>query len=107
MALKARLADAQDAAAIAVIYNQGIEDRQATFETQPRTADTVAELLRARTDRYPAVVVEDHRNVLGFAWTSEYRPRAVYRGVAGFGIYVTPSAPGQRGGRLGLGQLIN
>ena len=51
MALKARLADAQDAAAIAVIYNQGIEDRQATFETQPRTADAVAELLRARTDR--------------------------------------------------------
>jgi len=107
MALKARLADAQDAAAIAVIYNQGIEDRQATFETQPRTADAVAELLRARTDRYPAVVVEDHRNVLGFAWTSEYRPRAAYSGVAEFAIYVTPSARGQGVGRLALGELIN
>ncbi|TMC64913.1 MAG: GNAT family N-acetyltransferase, partial [Chloroflexota bacterium] len=107
MALKARLADAQDAAAIAVIYNQGIEDRQATFETQPRTADAVAELLRARTDRYPAVVVEDHRGVLGFAWTSEYRPRAAYAGVAEFAIYVTPSARGQGVGRLALGELIN
>jgi phosphinothricin acetyltransferase len=107
MALKARLADAQDAPAIAVIYNQGIEDRQATFETQPRTAEAVAELLRARTDRYPAVVVEDHRNVLGFAWTSEYRPRAAYAGVAEFAIYVIPPARGQGVGRLALGELVN
>ena len=107
MALKARLADDQDAPAIAVIYNQGIEGRQATFETQPRTADAVTELLRARMDRYPAVVVEDHRNVLGFAWTSEYRPRAAYDGVAEFAIYVTPPARGQGVGRLALGELIN
>jgi len=107
VALKARLADDQDAPAIAVIYNQGIEGRQATFETQPRTADAVAELLRVRTDRYPAVVVEDNRNVLGFAWTSEYRPRAAYSGVAEFAIYVTPPARGQGVGRLALGELIN
>jgi phosphinothricin acetyltransferase len=67
----------------------------------------VAELLRVRTDRYPAVVVEDNRNVLGFAWTSEYRPRAAYAGVAEFAIYVTPSARGQGVGRLALGELIN
>jgi phosphinothricin acetyltransferase len=42
IALKARLADARDAPAIAEIYNQGIEDRQATFETEPRTADVYA-----------------------------------------------------------------
>jgi phosphinothricin acetyltransferase len=106
IALKARLADARDAPAIAEIYNEGIEDRQATFETEPRTADGVAALLRARTDRYPAVVVEDDQRVLGFAWTSEYRPRAVYAGVAEFTIYVARAARGQGAGRLALGALI-
>ncbi len=36
-ALKTRLATTADAAAIAAIYNEGIADRIATFETEPRT----------------------------------------------------------------------
>ena len=106
LALTARLADARDAPAIAEIYNQGIEDRQATFETEPRTAEAVADLLRARSDRYPAVVVQSDGRVLGFAWTSEYRPRAAYRGIAEFAVYVARSARGQGAGRLALGALI-
>jgi len=105
--LKARLAELRDAPAIAEIYNQGIEDRTATFETEPRTAEAVGELLATRAERYPAVVVEDGYRVVGFAWTSEYRPRAAYTGVAEFAIYVTPPARGQGVGRLALGELIN
>jgi hypothetical protein len=36
-----RLARREDAAAIAHIYNQGIEDRIATFETAPRTTEQI------------------------------------------------------------------
>ncbi len=36
---RVRPATAQDAAAIALIYNQGIEDRLATLETEPRTPE--------------------------------------------------------------------
>jgi phosphinothricin acetyltransferase len=106
MAQRARLADLRDAPAIAEIYNQGIEDRTATFETEPRTAEAVEALLRARTDRYPAVVVEDGTRVLGFAWTSEYRPRSAYAGVAEFTIYVARAARGQGVGRLALSALV-
>ncbi|MEA2636156.1 MAG: hypothetical protein QOH92_2923 [Chloroflexota bacterium] len=102
---KTRLAELRDAHAIAQIYNQGIEDRTATFETEPRTAEVVEGLLRARTDRYPAVVVEDGTRVLGFAWTSEYRPRSAYAGVAEFTIYVARAARGQGVGRLALSAL--
>ena len=35
---------AADAEAIAAIYNEGIEDRVATFETRLRTVDEIAEL---------------------------------------------------------------
>ncbi len=36
-----RLATPEDAAAIAVIYNQGIEDRVATFEIRLRTPQEI------------------------------------------------------------------
>jgi L-amino acid N-acyltransferase YncA len=103
---EARLAELRDAPAIAAIYNQGIEDRTATFETEPRTAEVVERVLRARTDRYPAVVVEDGSRFLGFAWTSEYRPRSAYAGVAEFAIYVARAARGQGVGRLALSALV-
>jgi phosphinothricin acetyltransferase len=104
--LKARLAELRDAPAIAEIYNQGIEDRTATFETEPRTPDAVGELLATRADRYPAVVVEDGNRVVGFAWTSEYRPRSAYAGVAEFTIYVARTARGLGVGRLALQALL-
>jgi len=104
--LNVRLAEVGDAPAIAEIYNQGIEDRTATFETEPRTAKAVEEVLARRTSRYPAVVVEDGNRVLGFAWTSEYRPRAAYAGVAEFTIYVARTARGQGVGRLALKALL-
>jgi L-amino acid N-acyltransferase YncA len=104
--LIARPAEARDAAAIAAIYNQGIEDRIATFETEPRTPEAVEKLLGSRADRYPAVVVEDGDGVLGFAWTAEYRPREAYAGVAEVSIYVARRARGRGVGRLALGTLI-
>jgi phosphinothricin acetyltransferase len=104
--LTARPAELRDAPAIAEIYNQGIEDRVATFETEPRTTEMVEELLGARVGRYPAVVVEDGSRVLGFAWVSEYRPRDAYAGVAEFSVYVARGARGQGVGRTAMEALI-
>ena len=53
--LRTRPASVSDAASIATIYNQGIEDRVATFETRPRTAGDIASWFGGR---YPVVVVE-------------------------------------------------
>src|SRR5207237_32722 len=85
----ARLATAADAAAIARIYNQGIADRVATFETDPRSADDIAGLIEARAARWPTVVVERDGVVIAWAGASEYRPRACYAGVAEFSVYVS------------------
>ena len=63
-------------------------------------------MLGGRAGRYPAVVVEDEHRVLGFAWSSEYRPREAYVGVAEFSIYVARDARGRGVGRLSLGALI-
>jgi L-amino acid N-acyltransferase YncA len=53
--LKTRTAKIADAAAIAEIYNQGIADRIATFETEPRSARDIAEWF---TGEHLAVVAE-------------------------------------------------
>ena len=91
-----RLATAADAASIASIYNEGIEDRVATFETRPRTASDIEAWFDGR---HPIVVTEDDGVVAGFASTSTYRPRDAYAGVAEFGVYVARSHRGQGIGR--------
>jgi L-amino acid N-acyltransferase YncA len=102
--MKARKATPDDAAAIADIYNPGIEDRCATFETRLRTAEDI----RAWFDGiHPAVVVEDAGEVIAFAATSTYRPRECYRGIAELSVYVARSARRRGAGRLALQALIN
>src|SRR5512142_2290300 len=67
-----RRATEGDAAAIALIYNQGIEDRVATFETEPRSAADVRRILEEHGSRLPTVVVERDGRVVAFAWVSSY-----------------------------------
>ena len=87
--MRSRTATPNDAAAIAAIYNQGIAERIATFETRPRSANDV----RAWFDgAHPIVVVEDGGQVIAFASTSTYRPRECYAGIAEFSVYVARDA---------------
>jgi L-amino acid N-acyltransferase YncA len=101
-----RSAEPADADAIAAIYNQGIADRGATFETTLRRAGDVAGWLDGQA-RYPVLVAshEDGR-VLGWAALSRYRERACYAGIAEFSIYLDRAARGRGIGRALLGALI-
>jgi L-amino acid N-acyltransferase YncA len=101
--LRARLAAREDAAAIALIYNQGIEDRVATFETQLRSASDVAAWFDGA---HPTVVVEAGGWIAAFASTSSYRPRACYTGIAEVSLYVERSCRGKGAGRLAMQAII-
>jgi len=102
----ARLAVAGDAAAIARIYNQGIEERVATFETEPRTVAQIAAQLADKGDRFPTVVVERDGVVVAWATAGPYRSRPAYAGVAEHSVYVARAARGSGAGRLALGALF-
>lgn len=78
----ARLAAPADAAAIAEIYNQGIEERIATFETEPRSAEQMEAQLAEKGDAHPAVVVERDGKVVAWASAGPYRGRGAYAGAA-------------------------
>ena len=106
MSIAIREAGEQDAAAIAAIYNQGIEDRGATFETEPRSAGDIAKKLAGR-ERYPLLVIAEDAVVIGWAGLSSYRPRECYAGIAEFSIYLDRSARGRGLGRRLLTALID
>lgn len=97
-----RLATADDAAAIARIYNEGIDDRIATFETEHRSAEQIAATLRARGDRYPSVVLERDGEVIAWAGAGPYRERPAYAGVAEHSVYVARAVRGRGAGRATL-----
>ncbi|MGE3539490.1 MAG: arsinothricin resistance N-acetyltransferase ArsN1 family A [Candidatus Tectimicrobiota bacterium] len=100
-----RLARAADAAAIALIYNQGIEERIATFETEPRTPEQIVAQLTAKGDTYPTIVVERAGEVVAWASASAYRSRPCYAGVAEHSVYVARQARGTGAGRAALEHL--
>jgi phosphinothricin acetyltransferase len=104
--MRTRPATSDDAAAIARIWNEGIEDRVATFETEPRRADEIARWIREKAVRYPTVVVEDEGGVIAWAAASQYRPRECYDGVGEFSVYVARDARGRGAGRVAMVALI-
>jgi phosphinothricin acetyltransferase len=102
---RTRLATATDAGAIAAIYNEGIADRIATFETEPRTEAEIARQLVDKGDRFPTVVVERGGRVVAWAGAGAYRNRPAYAGVAEHSVYVARSARGTGAGRAALEAL--
>ena len=98
-----RAATRADAPAIAAIYNEGIADRTATFETRPRTALEVEAWIDGV---HPVVVVERDGDVAGFASTSTYRPRDCYAGVAEFAVYVARDRRHRGVGREAMDALV-
>jgi L-amino acid N-acyltransferase YncA len=107
-AYQLRPATDADAAAISEIYNQGIDDRLATLETERRTPDERRQWLNARTPRHPVIVAEDGARVI-IAWGSlnPFNPRDAYRHVADFSIYVERAHRGKGVGRRLLARLID
>jgi len=102
--MRTRRANPADAAAIARIYNEGIEERIATFETRPRSA---ADVEKWFDGVHPVVVVEDDGEVLAFASTSIYRPRECYGGIADFSVYAARAARGRGAGRAAMVALMD
>ena len=97
--LRVRRASYQDAESIATIYNQGIADRVATFETAERSVEERLHWLTDRDPRYGVFVAEDQdRHVVGWLALNPFSSRAVYEGIADVSIYVARKLRGQGAG---------
>jgi phosphinothricin acetyltransferase len=103
--LKTRGATLADAAAIAAIYNEGIADRIATFETEPRSAAQIAEWF---TGRQLVMVAEtETTELVAFAASFPYSDRPCYSGIGEFSVYVRRDFRGRGAGRAVLSALMD
>ncbi len=105
MTVEVRVATIKDAADIARIYNQGIADRIATFETDPRTEADLRHQLEQKGDAFPTMVVVEDGAIVAFASAGPYRARACYAGVAEHSVYVDRARRGHGFGKVALNGL--
>jgi L-amino acid N-acyltransferase YncA len=104
--LRIRAATVADADAICRIYNQGIEDRVATLETELRTPDERRQWLAGRSPRHPVIVAEHDRQLVGWASLNVFNARAAYRFVADISVYVDRAARGKGVGNALMPRLV-
>lgn len=102
--LTARPAVRADAGVITQIYNEGIEDRVGTFETEPRTVDQI----EAWFEHAKAFVsVEDETGeVVGYAVAHPYADRCCYAGIGEFSVYIRRTQRGRGVGRVAMTALV-
>jgi phosphinothricin acetyltransferase len=117
-AYRVRPATARDAEAICRIYNQGIEDRIATLETELRTPEERRQWLASRGPRHPVIVAEpaetahaagserDGPDPVGWGSLNVFNAREAYRFVADLSVYVERGHRGKGVGSALLTRLV-
>jgi phosphinothricin acetyltransferase len=101
--MQIRPATLEDVTAMTAIYNEGIAERIATFETRPREASDVAAWLAGPL---PVLVAVRDGEIAGFARALPYAPgRDSYARVAEDSVYVGSAHRGNRVGRVLLDAL--
>ena len=104
--LRIRTASLDDAAAICRIYNQGIQDRVATLETEERTPEERALWLGAHGPRHPVLVAEGDGHVVGWASLNVFNARRAYEHVGDLSLYIDRDWRGRGVGRRLLEALV-
>jgi phosphinothricin acetyltransferase len=104
--LTVRPATPADAEAVCLIYNQGIEDRVATLETELRTPEERRRWMAARGPRHPVVVATTDGAVVGWGSLNAFNPRPAYDNVADLSVYVERAWRGRGVGKALLQHVL-
>jgi L-amino acid N-acyltransferase YncA len=86
--LAIRRANRTDLDAIRVIYNEGIEDRVATLDLDPKSPDDIAEWWTQHDERFMVLVAADPSAVVGWASLNRFSHRCAHSDIADLSVYV-------------------
>ncbi|RFU60150.1 arsinothricin resistance N-acetyltransferase ArsN1 family A [Bacillus sp. V59.32b] len=100
-----REARAADIQCILDIYNQGIEDRIATLDTDKKDISYMTDWFNNHQGRYKILVAEYNNTVVGWASLNPYNNRCAYSGVADLSIYIDREERGKGIGKCLLSLL--
>ncbi|MBT2603674.1 N-acetyltransferase [Bacillus sp. ISL-53] len=90
-----------DIDSIKEIYNQGIEDRIATLETELKDQAYMEEWFAKHIGRFKVIVAEQEGEIVGWASLNQYNSRDAYKGVADLSVYISRDHRGK-----GIGGLL-
>lgn len=90
-----------DLESIREIYNQGIEDRCATLETDAYDAAKMLDWWHQHDDRYAVFVAADERGVVGWASLNRFSQRCAHAAIADLSVYVARDRRGR-----GIGKAL-
>jgi L-amino acid N-acyltransferase YncA len=104
--LRVRAARFADLQAIREIHNQGILDRIATLDTEPRTMQETHAWFYQHGPRHPVLVAETAGVIAGWATLNTFNSRTVYQYVADLSVYIERQRRGQGIGTTLLQAII-
>jgi phosphinothricin acetyltransferase len=87
-AVAIRRANRTDLDAVRVIYNEGIEDRVATLDLDPKSADDVADWWTQHDERFAVIVATQSGAVVGWASLNRFSHRCAHSSIADLSVYV-------------------
>lgn len=89
------ISDAQD---ILDIYNYYVLNTAVTFDIEALSLQTFKEKINSIVPHYPFLVFEENNDILGYAYASQFRPKAAYNKTVESTVYVKH---GQHGKQIG------
>lgn len=99
-----RSAAAQDAAAVAAIYDWYAQHTAITFAAQgPTSAEFAA---RMADTRYPFFVAEEQGSIAGFIYAAPWRTKEAYRWGVELTVYLAPGHEGRGAGSLLMARCL-
>jgi len=103
-----RSVEPSDAAAVAAVYAHHVAYGTASFDTVARSvADTLAKIIECADHRWPFLVAEVDRAVVGYAYATQFRDRPAYASTCENSIYIGPDYVGRGVGTKLLATLID
>lgn len=94
--MEVRAATAQDAAGIALIYNDAVANTTAIWnDVQVDVANRAAWIAERQAQGFPVLVAVEGEAVLGYASYGPWRPHDGYRRTVEHSVYVSTQARGQ------------
>ena len=109
MSFHIRPAASDDLNALVKIYNHYVTETHITFDTEPFAVNERIQWFNqfAATGRYRLLVAEIGKDILGYASSTAFKPRAAYNTSVETSIYLDPDRTGQGVGYQLYGELLD
>ncbi|MBP3278303.1 MAG: GNAT family N-acetyltransferase, partial [Butyrivibrio sp.] len=77
--IKIRPATLDDAAALLDIYDYYVQDTAITYEYDTPSLEEFTDRIRTIQRKFPYLVIEQGKEILGYAYASSFHPRIAYQ----------------------------